>query len=101
MMGCRIWLGKRAAEVFPDEAILSALRRESSWSRWGLNDHYLERDLEEAILCEIELYLRWLAKHEQEPDEAPPIGIILCAGKSKNRSDCLSLAKVASTSPSI
>ncbi|AJY38119.1 hypothetical protein BW21_6298 (plasmid) [Burkholderia humptydooensis] len=29
----------------------------------------------------MELYLRWLAKHELEPGEAPPIGIILCAGK--------------------
>lgn len=30
---------------------------------------------------QMELYLRWLAKHEQEPDENPPLGIILCAGK--------------------
>lgn len=225
----------RAAEVFPDEPILSAPRRELSWThlkmlmyveeplkrdfyielcrveRWssrqlqdrmqsmlfersalsrqpdevirrevahlrdaqqltpglvlkdpyildflGLNDHYLERDLEDAILREMEqcllelgagftfvarqkrlpiddddfyldllfynrklkrlvaielklgsfkaeyksqmeLYLRWLAKHEQEPDEAPPIGIILCAGKNKSRSNCLSSAKAEST----
>ncbi|SDN47583.1 Predicted nuclease of restriction endonuclease-like (RecB) superfamily, DUF1016 family [Vreelandella arcis] len=108
----------------------------------GLNDRYLERDLEDAILREIEqfllelgaeftfvarqkriqiddedfyidllfynrklkrlvvidlklgrfkaeykgqmeLYLRWLAKHEQEADENPPLGIILCAGKQE------------------
>lgn len=221
----------RAAEVFPDEAILSALRRELSWThlktlmyvedplkrdfyielcrleRWssrqlqermqsmlfersalsrqpeevvrrevaqlrdaqqvtpdlvlkdpyildflGLNDHYLERDLEDAILREmeqfllelgagftfvarqkrlpiddddfyldllfynrklkrlvaielklgsfkpeyksqIELYLRWLAKHEQEPGEAPPIGIILCAGKKREQIELLELGK--------
>ena len=122
----------------------------------GLNDRYLERDLEDAILREMEqfllelgagftfvarqkrlsiddddfyldllfynrklkrlvavelklgsfkaeyksqmeLYLRWLAKHEQEPDEAPPIGIILCAGKNKSRSNCLNSAKAEST----
>lgn len=30
---------------------------------------------------QMELYLRWLAKYEQEADENPPLGIILCAGK--------------------
>src|SRR5262249_52772300 len=32
---------------------------------------------------QMELYLRWLAKHEQEPDEAAPLGIILCTGKTQ------------------
>ena len=32
---------------------------------------------------QMELYLRWLAKHEQEPGEAPPLGIILCSGNKK------------------
>ncbi|MCB1777825.1 MAG: DUF1016 family protein, partial [Candidatus Competibacteraceae bacterium] len=104
----------------------------------GLNDRYLEKDLEDAILRELEsfllelgagftfvarqkriqidnddfyidllfynrrlkrlvaidlklgdfkaeykgqmeLYLRWLAKYDREPDEAPPLGIILCS----------------------
>jgi len=31
----------------------------------------------------MELYLRWLAKHDQEPGEAPPLGIILCSGNKK------------------
>ncbi|MBB5498687.1 YhcG family protein [Paraburkholderia sp. MM5384-R2] len=120
----------------------------------GLNDHYLEKDLEDAILREMEqfllelgagftfvarqkrlqidnddfyidllfynrklkrlvavelklgafkaehksqmeLYLRWLAKHEheheQEPDELPPLGIILCAGKKQERIELLEL----------
>ncbi len=118
----------------------------------GLNDRYLEKDLEEAILREIEnvllelgagftfvarqkrvqiddddfyidllfynrklkrlvavdlkvgefraeykgqmeLYLRWLAKHEQEPDEAPPLGIILCTGKKHEQIELLELDK--------
>lgn len=221
----------RAAEVFPDEAILSAVRRELSWThlktllyiddplkrdfylelcrleRWssrqlqerinsmlfersaisrkpaeavqhdlaqlrqeqrvspdvllkdpyvldflGLNDRYLEKDLEDAILREMEqfllelgagftfvarqkrvqidhddfyidllfynrklkrlvaielklgafkaeyksqmeLYLRWLAKYEQEPDEQPPLGIILCAGKKQEQIELLELDK--------
>jgi hypothetical protein len=29
---------------------------------------------------QMELYLRWLAKHERESEEAQPLGIILCAG---------------------
>jgi len=115
-----------------------------------LNDHYLEKDLEDAILRELErfllelgtgftfvarqkrlqiddddfyvdllfynrrlkrliaidlklgnfkaeykgqmeLYLRWLAKHEQEADEQPPLGIILCAGKKQEQIELLEL----------
>ncbi|MDD2722357.1 MAG: PDDEXK nuclease domain-containing protein [Gallionella sp.] len=118
----------------------------------GLNDRYLEKDLEDAILREIEkfllelgagftfvarqkrlqiddddfyidllfynrklkrlvaidlklggfkheyksqmeLYLRWLAKYEQESDEAPPLGIILCAGKKQEQIELLELNK--------
>jgi len=116
----------------------------------GLSDRYLERDLEDAILRELEqfllelgagftfvarqkriqldnddfhldllfynrrlkrlvavelklgdfkaehkgqmeLYLRWLAKHEQEPGEAAPIGIILCSGKKREQIELLEL----------
>lgn len=42
---------------------------------------------------QMELYLRWLAKHEQEPDEAPPLGIILCAGKKHEQIELLELDK--------
>jgi predicted nuclease of restriction endonuclease-like (RecB) superfamily len=118
----------------------------------GLNDRYLEKDLEDAILREIEhfmlelgagftfiarqkrlqidntdfyidllfynrklkrlvvvdlkvgefraeykgqmeLYLRWLVKHEQEPGENPPLGIILCAGKAQEQIELLELDK--------
>lgn len=116
----------------------------------GLNDRYLERDIEDAILREIEqfllelgsgftfvarqkriqidnddfyidllfynrklrrlvaidlkigefkaefkgqmeLYLRWLAKYEQETDENPPLGIILCSGKKEEQIELLEL----------
>lgn len=40
---------------------------------------------------QMELYLRWLAKHEQEPDELPPLGIILCAGKKQEQIELLEL----------
>ena len=118
----------------------------------GLNDRYLERDLEDAILREIEtfllelgdgfaflgrqkriqidaddfyldllfyhrrlrrliaidiklggfkaeykgqmeLYLRWLAKHEQQPGEESPLGLILCAGKKEEQIELLELGQ--------
>lgn len=127
--------------VFKDPYILDFL---------GLHDRYLEKDLEDAILREIEsfllelgdgfaflarqkriqidsddfyldllfyhrhlrrlvaidlklgdfkaeykgqmeLYLRWLAKHEQQPEEHSPLGIILCAGKKTEQIELLEL----------
>ena len=128
--------------VFRDPYILDFL---------GLKDRYLEKDLEDAILREIEsfllelgdgfaflarqkrisidsddfyldllfyhrrlkrlvaidlklgdfkaeykgqmeLYLRWLAKHEQQPGEDSPLGIILCAGKKHEQIELLELS---------
>lgn len=132
-----------AALVLKDPYILDFL---------GLRDRYLEKDLEDAILREIEgfllelgagftfvarqkrlqidnddfyidllfynrklkrlvaidlkleefkaehkgqmeLYLRWLATYEQEPDEALPLGIILCTGKKQQQIELLELDK--------
>jgi predicted nuclease of restriction endonuclease-like (RecB) superfamily len=42
---------------------------------------------------QMELYLRWLAKHEQETNEDPPLGIILCAGKKYEQIELLELDK--------
>lgn len=42
---------------------------------------------------QMELYLRWLAKYEQESDEASPLGIILCAGKKQEQIELLELDK--------
>ncbi len=118
----------------------------------GLNDRYLEKDLEDAILREMEhfllelgagftfiarqkriqidsddfyidllfynrklrrllaidlklddfkpgykgqmeLYLRWLDKHERGPVEDAPLGIILCAGKKREQIELLELGE--------
>lgn len=42
---------------------------------------------------QMELYLRWLAKHDREPEEALPLGIILCAGKQPEQIELLELDK--------
>lgn len=42
---------------------------------------------------QMELYLRWLAKYEQESGELPPLGIILCAGKKQEQIELLELDK--------
>ena len=39
------------------------------------------------------LYLRWLDKYDQEPDELPPLGIILYAGKKQEQIELLELDK--------
>lgn len=127
--------------VFRDPYVLEFL---------NLNDHYLEKDLEDAIMRELEqfllelgggfcfvarqkriivddedfhldllffhrklkrliaielkiddfrpeykgqmeLYLRWLDKYERGPEEEPPMGLILCAGKKNERIELLEL----------
>ncbi len=62
------------AESFPDGEIVSTLSRQLSWS------HFIE-------------ILRWLEKHEMEPGEAAPIGLILCADKGDERVELLQLDK--------
>lgn len=42
---------------------------------------------------QMELYLRWLAKHEQEQNELPPVGIILCTGKKQEQIELLEMDK--------
>jgi len=42
---------------------------------------------------QMELYLKWLAKHEREPHEAEPLGIILCAGTRKEHIELLEPAE--------
>jgi predicted nuclease of restriction endonuclease-like (RecB) superfamily len=73
------------------------------------DDFYLDllffhRDLRRLIAVELkldkfrpdhkgqmELYLRWLDKRERKPDEATPLGIILCAGKNSEQIELLEL----------
>lgn len=42
---------------------------------------------------QMELYLRWLEEHEQQPGEETPLGLILCAGKSDQHIELLQLDK--------
>jgi hypothetical protein len=42
---------------------------------------------------QMELYLRWLEKHDTQPGEEPPIGLLLCADKSEEHVELLRLEK--------
>ncbi|MCE9965593.1 PDDEXK nuclease domain-containing protein [Lelliottia amnigena] len=50
-------------------------------------------DFKAAYKGQMELYLRWLDKHEREPEEASPLGIILCTGKKSEQIELLELDK--------
>ena len=42
---------------------------------------------------QMELYLRWLDRHERKPGEETPIGLILCAGQRRETVEMLDLEK--------
>ena len=46
-----------------------------------------------AYKGQMELYLRWLEKHEKEPDEQQPIGLILCAEGNNEQIELMQLGK--------
>lgn len=50
-------------------------------------------DFEAGDKGQMELYLNWLKRYECEPEEAEPLGIILCAGKSQQHVELLELAQ--------
>ena len=50
-------------------------------------------EFEAAYKGQMELYLRWLDKHEREPEETSPLGIILCTGKKHEKIELLELDK--------
>ncbi len=50
-------------------------------------------EFEAADKGQMELYLNWLKKHEQTPDEADPLAIILCAGKNQQHVELLEVEK--------
>lgn len=65
---------------------------------------FFHRDLKRIVAIELkmgdfkhehkgqmELYLRWLDKHERRFGEEPPLGLILCAGKKQERIELLEL----------
>jgi predicted nuclease of restriction endonuclease-like (RecB) superfamily len=48
-------------------------------------------DFKPADSGQMELYLRWLDRHERQPGEQAPLGIILCAGKKRETVEYLDL----------
>lgn len=48
-------------------------------------------DFKPADSGQVELYLRWLDRHERQPDEERPVAIILCAGKKAETVEYLNL----------
>lgn len=48
-------------------------------------------DFKPADSGQMELYLRWLDRHERQRGESPPLGIILCAGKKRETVEYLDL----------
>lgn len=50
-------------------------------------------EFEAADKGQMELYLNWLKRHACEPDEAEPLGMILCAGKNQQHIELLELEK--------
>jgi predicted nuclease of restriction endonuclease-like (RecB) superfamily len=48
-------------------------------------------DFKPAHSGQMELYLRWLDRHERQPSEEAPLGIILCAGKKRETVEYLDL----------
>ncbi len=49
--------------------------------------------LEAADKGQMELYLRWLDKHEREPGEESPLGLILCESAGEEQVELLQLAE--------
>jgi predicted nuclease of restriction endonuclease-like (RecB) superfamily len=48
-------------------------------------------DFKPADSGQMELYLRWLDRHERQPLEKAPLGIVLCAGKKRETVEYLDL----------
>jgi predicted nuclease of restriction endonuclease-like (RecB) superfamily len=48
-------------------------------------------DFKAADSGQMELYLRWIDRHERQPAEEAPLGIILCAGKKRETVEYLNL----------
>jgi predicted nuclease of restriction endonuclease-like (RecB) superfamily len=50
-------------------------------------------DFKPADSGQVELYLRWLDRHERQPGEEAPVAIILCAGKKQETVEYLDLGR--------
>jgi len=50
-------------------------------------------DFKPADSGQVELYLRWLDRHERQPGEESPVAMILCAGKKQETVEYLDLGR--------
>jgi predicted nuclease of restriction endonuclease-like (RecB) superfamily len=50
-------------------------------------------DFKPSDTGQVELYLRWLDRHERQPGEEAPLAIILCAGKKRETVEYLDLGR--------
>jgi YhcG PDDEXK nuclease domain len=50
-------------------------------------------DFKPADKGQVELYLRWLDRHERQPGEESPLAIILCAGTKRETVEYLDLGR--------
>jgi hypothetical protein len=48
-------------------------------------------DFKPADIGQVQMYLRWLDRHERQSDEESPLAIILCAGKKQETVEYLDL----------
>lgn len=48
-------------------------------------------DFKPEYVGQVDLYLRWLDRHERQPGEEAPAGIILCAGKKRETVEILDI----------
>jgi predicted nuclease of restriction endonuclease-like (RecB) superfamily len=92
------------------------LSRQKRFTLDGENFHidllFYQRDLRRLVAVELkldrfrpehkgqmELYLRWLDKHERKAGEEAPIGIILCSGKDRGRIELSWVSKITNCDP--
>jgi len=82
-------------ELFPDWKIVATLSHKLGWSHFiELLPMNIELKLERFKAehkGQMELYLKWLDKYDRKEGEESPIGLILCASKSVEEVELLSL----------
>ena len=77
-------------DAFPEDYYLDLLFYHRRLRRLVAIELKIER-FQTADKGQMELYLRWLEKYEMRPGEEPPLGLILCAGKSEEHVELLHL----------
>ena len=82
------------------------LNTRTSWEDFHLDLLFYHRILKRLVAIELklgkfeakhkgqmELYLKWLDKHEKQEGENPPVGLILCAESSREQIELLEMHK--------